>query len=158
MNYSLVLKPGISCSDVIFSVKTVVDYFVERGSPVYASTLDLRKAFDSVNHCELYKTMLKACIPYLIVNVIHCWYDKLYVTVCWNNVLSDCFRVSCGVRQGSLLSPYLFNSFIDILIHALTLTDVGCHIGNTFYGCFLYADDIIILSPSVCGLQNMLEN
>jgi len=25
----------------------------------------------------------------------------------------------------------------------------GCHIRDKFYGCFLYADDIIILSPSL---------
>ena len=36
-------KQGIGCMDVIFSVKTVVDYFVERGSSVYAATLDLYK-------------------------------------------------------------------------------------------------------------------
>jgi len=56
-------KPGISCCDVVFLVKTVVNYFVERGSSVYASALDLRKAFDSVIHYELYKAMLKAGIP-----------------------------------------------------------------------------------------------
>jgi len=55
-------KPGISCSDVVFSVKTLVDYFIERGSSVYASTLDLRKAFNSVNHYELYKSMMIAGI------------------------------------------------------------------------------------------------
>jgi hypothetical protein len=39
----------------------------------------------------------------------------------------------------------------------LVLLDVGCHIAKEFYGCFLYADDIIILSPSVIGLQTMLN-
>jgi Reverse transcriptase (RNA-dependent DNA polymerase) len=61
------------------------------------------------------------------------------------------------VRQGSLLSPYLFSLFIDILIRELVILDVGCHIANEFYGCFLYADDIIILSHSVCGLHIMLN-
>ena len=34
---------------------------------------------------------------------------------------------------------------------------VNCRIENKFYGCFLYADDIISLSPSVGSLQNMLN-
>jgi hypothetical protein len=150
-------KQDIGCSDVIFSVRTVVDYFVERGSSVYAATLDLKKAFDSVNHCVLYNSLLTAGIPFPLVNIIRCWYNKLFVIVRWNSCISDCFQVSCGVRQGSLLSPYLFNLFIDVLIRELVLLDVGCHISNEFYGCFLYADDIIILSPSVNGLQVMLN-
>jgi hypothetical protein len=150
-------KQDIGCSDVIFSVRTVVDYFVERGSSVYAATLDLKKAFDSVNHLELYRSLITAGIPFPLVNIIRCWYSKLFVIVRWNGCCSDSFKVSCGVRQGSLLSPYLFNLFIDVLIRELVLLDVGCHIAKEFYGCFLYADDIIILSPSVIGLQTMLN-
>jgi len=30
---------------------------------------------------------------------------------------------------------------------------VGCHICGIFLGCMLYADDIILLSPSVKSLQ-----
>jgi hypothetical protein len=37
-----------------FSVQTVVNHFVEHGSSVYAAILDLRKAFDSVNHSKMY--------------------------------------------------------------------------------------------------------
>ena len=35
--------------------------------------------------------------------------------------------------------------------------NVCCHIFNDFVGCQLYADDIIILSPSLNGLQSMLD-
>jgi hypothetical protein len=35
--------------------------------------------------------------------------------------------------------------------------DVGCHVNGVFYGCLLYADDIILTSPSVFDLQNMLN-
>ena len=37
------------------------------------------------------------------------------------------------------------------------MTYIGCHVDDKFYGCFLYADDIVILSPSVRGLQAMLD-
>ena len=35
---------------------------------------------------------------------------------------------------------------------------IGCHIASMFFGCLLYADDIVLLSPSVSGLQSMLDN
>ena len=35
--------------------------------------------------------------------------------------------------------------------------NLGCHVCGMFLGCLLYADDIILLSPSVVGLQGMLN-
>jgi Reverse transcriptase (RNA-dependent DNA polymerase) len=81
-------KQGIGCMDVIFFVKTVVDYFIVRGSAVYAATLDLKEALDSVDHHELYKTLLVVSISYPIVNIICCWYGKLFVAVHRNSHIS----------------------------------------------------------------------
>jgi len=47
--------------------------------------------------------------------------------------------------------------FVNTVVTQLKHTDAGCHIEGIFYGCFLYADDIIILSPSVADLQTMLD-
>ena len=66
------------------------------------------------------------------------------------------FSVGSGVRQGSSLSPTLFNLYINAIIVSLKSSDYGCQARGKFFGCFLYADDIIIMSPSLHGLQSML--
>ena len=150
-------KEGIGCSDAIFSIQTVVDYYVNNGSSVFASALDLKKAFDSVNHFKLLSTLLKSGIPLPIVNIIFCWYSKLFVRIRWNSSFSHVFSVGSGVRQGSIISPKLFNLFVNILITSLRSADIGCHIDGIYLGIFMYADDIILLSPSVKGLQAMIN-
>ena len=46
---------------------------------------------------------------------------------------------------------------MDNLLLTLKDNDIGCHVGSKFCGVFAYADDIILLSPSINGLQNMLK-
>ena len=61
-----------------------------------------------------------------------------------------------GVRQGSCLSPAIFNVFMNIFITQLKSLGIGCCISSMYLGCILYADDILLLSPTVTSLQNML--
>ena len=61
------------------------------------------------------------------------------------------------MRQGSTLSPSLFNVFINVLIVRLSHLGLGCQVGCYFVGCILYADNIILLSASVFGLKCTLK-
>jgi hypothetical protein len=47
--------------------------------------------------------------------------------------------------------------YVDELIERLESRSIGCCIGNKFFGCCVYADDILILSPTIAGLQDMLN-
>ena len=50
------------------------------------------------------------------------------------------FELSNGVKQGGVLSPILFNIYIDKLLLELKGSSYGCHINNTFVGALCYAD------------------
>jgi len=66
-----------------------------------------------------------------------------------NRSWSDCFNLSCGVRQGSVLAPFLFAVYIDDIAELFSL-DRGVRI-------VVFADDIILVTSSVCELQKALE-
>jgi len=59
-------RQKVGCADAIFAVKATINYFTERGSYVYAALLDLRKAFDNVNHFKLYTSLLNRVVPLMM--------------------------------------------------------------------------------------------
>ena len=70
--------------------------------------------------------------------------------------MSDMYSVSNGVKQGGVLSPILFIMYMDELLCKLSESGAGCHIGRTFCGALGYADDIVLLSPSMSGMDKLL--
>ena len=56
-----------------------------------------------------------------------------------------------------MLSLLLFSIYIDVLLEHLAKSCHGCHVGNIFTGCLAYADDVVLLSPNVDALENMLK-
>ena len=77
------------------------------------------------------------------------WYSKLYSVVHWNGAESSALHVKSGVRQGSVLSPLLFNFYTIDLIGSLRNSGLGCHVRDLYVGCIVYADDILLVSCSI---------
>jgi len=73
-------------------------------------------------------------------------------------VLSESFAIHCGVRQGGILSPYLFGAvYVDDLIDQIRKSGHGLRISSVVIGCVAYADDIAVLSASCYGLQKIID-
>ena len=111
-------------------------------SNVYSCFLDASKAFDRVNHYVLFDKLLKRGVPLYVVRILIFWYTSQTMYVRWNNVISSGFGVSNGVRQGGILSPYLFCVYMDDLSIKLNDTKVGCTTGTTLINHLMYADDL----------------
>jgi len=68
-------KKGIGCSNAIFALRQVIEYFNDRGSNIYIASLDASKAFDRVNHFKLFAILMKMGLPPSFVNIVVNWYS-----------------------------------------------------------------------------------
>ena len=68
-------KKGIGCSNAIFALRQVIEYFNDRGSNIYIASLDASKAFDRVNHFKLFAILIKMGLPPNFVNIVVNWYS-----------------------------------------------------------------------------------
>ena len=75
----------------------------------------------------------------------------------WNGCYSKTFDITRGTRQGSKLSPYLFNIFINQLLLDLNDCNVGVRIGDVLYNSVAYADDITVFSTNAKYLQCLID-
>lgn len=150
-------RPGLSTDAAIFSLKHVINYYKSRSTSVYACFLDLSRAFDLVNYDLLWKKLSTSSVPLKVVSLLRYWYDNQTNCVRWGDSLSNEYRLDCGVRQGGLTSPDLFNLYMNDLIVELRKTKVGCHIGNMCINNLSYADDMVLLSPSINGLRRLIS-
>ena len=66
-------------------------------------------------------------------------------------------KVTNGVRQGGILSPYLYNVYVDELSEELNKCNVGCNLNGHLINHIMYADDLVLISPSSAGLSQLLH-
>ena len=149
-------KAGVGCSHAIYVVKTVVNLYVDQGSTVNLCALDLTKAFDKVNHYGLFLKLMDRLIPDNLLSVLEFWYDNCATCVRWGDHYSVLFSVACGIRQGSVLSPHLFAVYVDDIVTRINESEYGCTLEGKRVGIIMYADDILLLAPSVESLQRLL--
>ena len=96
-------------------------------------------------------------IPTCFVNIIRYWYSNQYVQVKYINVLSDEWKLGNGVRQGGVLSGLLFSAYIDSLLCRVTKLNIGCKLGLVMSNVIAYADDIVLLAPSLSALSILIN-
>ena len=101
--------------------------------------------------------MLLRSVPVYIVRLIAFWYTKQSLMIRWGDMLSEPFTVSNGIKQGGILSPYLFNIYVDGLSMNLNDSGVGCMAGIELINHLSYADDMVLLAPSKKALQTLLD-
>ena len=150
-------KEKSSTTQCTFLVNETISYYVNNGTPVYALLLDASKAFDRVNYILLFKKLIKKGMCPLVVRLLLNMYTRQQLQVRWNTNVSAPFTVTNGVRQGGVMSPLLFGIYVDGLLERLEKSGIGCNVGTKYCGAIGYADDVILLVPSISGLRKMIN-
>jgi len=111
--------------------------------------LTYRKPFDKVNHYALFIKLMKLRIPVKVLLLLEKLFSICYSRIKWNSSWSEVFKIDFRVRQGSVLSPLMFALYVDDLGKLCDLCRGCCVI--------LYADDILLIAPTVTQLENLLH-
>ena len=131
-------RAGHSTTEQIFNLTILCEKYLQ-----HQDFIDFKKAFDRVWHAALWATMRKYNIGVNLVRAIEHLYDKATSTVLMNGTLGEWFRTTTGVRQGCLLSPTLFNIFLERIMTDALEDHIGTvSIGGRTIKSLRFADDI----------------
>ena len=153
-------RSGRCTVDQAFILDTIVkEHLNKKRGKVYACFVDFRKAFDYVSRQGLLYCLVQKGISKKIYTLLASMFAsssfaiKIDQTTSSRNVIS-----SSGVFQGCTWSPLLFILFIDTIFDFLETIDSNSPIilGRTVRA-LMFADDLVLLSLSVAGLQRLLE-
>ena len=106
-------RAGRSTTEQTFNLRILCDKYLQHQQDLYHVFIDFKKAFNRVWHVALWATMKKYNISTNLIQVINNLYVKATSAALFNSRIGDWFRTTVGVRQGCLLSPTLFNIFME---------------------------------------------
>ena len=152
-------RPNHSTVDAIFALNTIVNKYLKKKSRLYCCFVDYKQAFDSVDRAKLWHKIANLGLQEKLLSVIKSLYSNIRTSVLLNGKISDFFINSLGVLQGEIISPILFSLYVnDCEIDFLNNGVVPTELQELSLFLLMYADDMVIFSDSVNGLQSMLNS
>ena len=150
-------RKGRSCLDHLYSLTTVLRNRINDNLSTYCCFVDCTKAFDKINHKYLLYKLLSNGIKGKAYKTIKNSYSMLSSKLKINHHFTEPIDVNSGVRQGDTLSPTLFSIYVNDLVPLINALEVGVPLSNRELSLLLYADDIVLVSASLYGLQSQLN-
>ena len=151
-------RAGRSTTQQIFNLRILCEKYLQHQQDLYPVFVDFKKTFDRVWHAALWATMKMYNISSNLIRVIINLYDKATSAVLFNSSIGDWFRTTVGVRQGCLLSPTLFNIFLErITTDALEDHEGTVSTGGRAVTNLRFADDLDGLAGKEEELAKLVE-
>lgn len=120
------MSTALAIIELVEEITTAID----EGKTTVGVFIDLKKAFDTVDHNILVKKLEHYGIRGLAKDWVCSYLESRRQYVCINDSNSDCLDVKCGVPQGSILGPALFILYVNDM----------CNVSKSLKS-ILFADD-----------------
>ncbi|KAI5752717.1 hypothetical protein M8J77_019728 [Diaphorina citri] len=151
-------RQGKGCRDALTLMRLLLEKHVDKNKDVFLTFIDYSKAFDNVNHAKMIEILQKTNIPKADLRLIIKLYWGQSGKVKTSMGVSEEFQISKGVRQGCIISPLLFNIYVEHIIkESIGPQELGIKIGNRIINNLRYADDLVLISNSKNNLTELMK-
>lgn len=155
-------RHNYSTEDHLYTTTMIYERSHEWQLNLWMATVDFRKAFDTVDHDQLWRTLEQQDVPTPYIHLLQHLYTEQTATIRTDRQ-SRQFSLQRGVKQGDPLSSLLFNACLEHLFQQLkqqwALKSYGIQLGHTNSTRLTnlrFADDVLLLAPTLPQLTKQL--
>ena len=146
-----------STLDHLHSITSIIENRKLRKLSTFTAFIDFKKAYDTVSRKLLFTKLSDLGLSTKFLCTLNSIYSHVECCIRLNGKMTEWFDVNTGLKQGCVLSPIMFNIFINNLIDAIKSLDIGVNIDDEKIGILLYADDIVLMAENENDLQVLLN-
>ena len=154
-------RKDYSTVDHMFTLMAIIQKQFALNRKLYVAFIDFEKAFDAISIKLLWPILFKNDIKGRLYKCVRSLYENVKARIRYGAKFTDYINCTRGVKQGDVCNPVLFSLFINEL--ALEIINNSRHrvsLSGDFVQLviLLFADDMILLSETVIGLQTQLNS
>ena len=125
---------------------------------IYLSFIDYAKASDCVDHNKLWEIIQMMGMPDHLTCLLRNLYAGQKATVRTGHGTTDWFQIWKGVHQGCILSPCLFNLYVEYIMRNAVLDEAqaGIKIARRNINNLRYADGTTLIAENEEELKSLL--
>ena len=153
-------RKGRGTRDQIANIHWIIKKAREFQKNIYFCFIDYAKAFDCVDHKQLWKILEEVGIPDHLTCLLRNLYAGQEATVRTGHGTTAWFQIGKGVHQGCILSPCVFNFCAEYIMRNTGLDEAqaGVKIAKRNINNLRYADDITFMAESEEQIKRLLMN
>src|SRR6218665_3051372 len=142
--------------DHIANMRWIMESQLEYGKEVHICFIDYSKAFDCINQELLWKTLLEMGISKHLIQLLKGLYENQSAVIRTEFEDTDRFKIKKGVRQGCILSLFLFNLYAEMIMRKAEMEEAkeGVKIAGRTLNNLRYADDTTLMAGKKQIWQN----
>ena len=149
--------PFEGCAEHSFLLRSALEDSKRRNKTLRVVWLDLKNAFGSVPHNNMWEMMNRLDVPQHFITICREIYEGSSQAIRSAAGFTDPLPVNRGIKQGCPLSPLLFNLVLEGVLPQLERTDDGYRFrGGATVSSLAYADDLCLIGTTKDGINHML--
>ena len=131
---------------------------------VFCAFMDLEKANDTIDRHGMWQMLRVYGVGGKLLKAVHSFYVDSRACVRVGNDVSEWFPVNMGLRQGCVMSPWLFNVYMDGVVGEVNVGVLGKELellsangGRFKISQLLFADDTALVADSEEKLTGLVS-